>query len=148
MRSLVVFMLIVAAAAAFGSLFAPGEWFASLMRPPLAPPNWVFGPVWSVLYLCIAVAAWRVWRSGRQARFALTMWAAQLVLNALWSLIFFGLQRPDIALAEILALLAILCATTVVFLRADRLAGALMIPYVAWVAFASYLNAGFWWLNA
>jgi len=148
MRALVLFVLIVAVAAAFGGFFAPGAWFAALERPPLAPPNWLFAPVWTLLYLFIAVSAWLVWRSGRQTTtHALVLWAVQLALNALWSLLFFGLERPDLALIEILVLLVILVANAVAFFRISRLAGVLFVPYVAWVAFASYLNAGFWFLN-
>jgi len=147
MKSLAVFVLIVAAAAAFGAMFAPGQWFASLQRPPFAPPDWLFAPVWTVLYLCIAVAAWLVWRAGGKVAAALVLWALQLALNALWSLLFFGFERPDLALLDIGVLLAIVIATTVAFYRLRRAAGFLFLPYAAWVAFAGYLNAGFWLLN-
>jgi tryptophan-rich sensory protein len=145
--SLFAFIVAVACAAAFGGLFMPGPWYESLEKPPLTPPNWVFGPVWTLLYISIAVAAWLVWRSGHRSKPALTLWALQLVLNALWSLLFFGIERPDLALIDITVLLVILVATTVAFFRTNRLAGALLLPYVAWVAFAAYLNAGFLYLN-
>mgnify|MGYP006277177873 CR=1 FL=1 len=152
MRSLVpllVFAALVAAAAATGALFTPGPWYASLERPPLAPPNWIFGPVWTALYLAIAVAAYLVWRrrEDRPVGPALGLWGTQLVLNALWSWLFFGLQRPGLALAEILVLLAAILATVVAFGRISRPAAGLLVPYGLWVAFATYLNAGFWWLN-
>jgi len=148
MRSLAVFVLIVAVAAAFGAMFAPGQWFASLQRPPLAPPDWLFAPVWTVLYLCIAVAAWIIWRAGSgRVSVALVLWTLQLTLNALWSLLFFGLERPDLALLDISMLLATVIATTIAFYRLRRSAGFLFLPYAAWVAFAGYLNAGFWLLN-
>ncbi len=149
MRSAIAFagfFALVVAAASFGAVFQPGDWYEALRRPPLTPPNWIFGPVWSVLYLLIAIAAWLVWRAGAD-RIALALWSGQLVLNALWSWLFFGLQQPGLALIEILGLLVLLAATVRAFSRESRLAGALLVPYAVWVAFASYLNAGFWYLN-
>ena len=145
--SLGVFVLLVASAAAFGAQFMPGPWYAELRKPPLNPPNWVFGPVWSVLYLGIAVSGWLVWRARPESPLPLSLWAGQLVLNAAWSFIFFGLQRPGAALLEILALLVVLLLATVAFFRVGRLAGALFMPYGLWVTFAAYLNAGIWYLN-
>jgi tryptophan-rich sensory protein len=142
-----VFVVLVAVAALFGAWFQPGLWYASLRKPPLTPPDWVFGPVWSVLYLAIAVAGWLVWRAGRDGARALALWGAQLALNAAWSFVFFGLQRPGLALLEIGILLAFVVATIAVFFRVRPLAAALIAPYVAWVAFAVYLNAGIWYLN-
>ena len=145
--ALVAFLALVALAASFGALFLPGEWYESLRKPPLNPPNWVFGPVWTLLYLGIAVAGWRVWRARPEVSTALGLWAAQLLLNALWSYLFFGLERPGLALVDITVLLVLILATTVVFFRIDRPAGALLVPYAVWVAFATYLNAGLWVLN-
>ena len=142
-----VFLLAVAAAATFGSQFEPGAWYAALRKPPLNPPSWIFAPVWSVLYAAMAVAAWLVWREPGRAARALPLWGAQLVLNALWSFLFFGLERPGVALLEIVVLLGLVLATLVAFSRVRLLAGALLLPYAAWVGFASYLNAGLWWLN-
>jgi tryptophan-rich sensory protein len=147
MPALGVFVVLVAGAALFGALFEPGAWYAALRKPPLTPPNWVFAPAWITLYLGIAVAGWLVWRAQRQIGTPLRLWYAQLVLNALWSALFFGLQRPGLALLEILALLALVLATTAAFLRIRPLAGWLFVPYAAWVAFAAYLNAGVWYLN-
>ena len=144
--ALVGFILLVVAAGSFGALFHPGDWYEALRKPPLTPPDWIFGPVWSVLYLLIAVAVWLVWRTGAD-RTALALWSAQLALNALWSWLFFGLQQPGLALIEILCLLVLVVATVRVFSRTSNLAGSLLIPYAAWVAFASYLNAGVWYLN-
>lgn len=146
--SLFAFIAAVACAAAFGGLYTPGPWYESLEKPVLTPPNWVFAPVWTLLYISIAIAAWLVWRSGHRSKLALTLWALQLVLNALWSLLFFGFERPDLALIDISVLLGILFATTVSFFRIQRVAGTLFLPYVAWVAFATYLNAGFFYLNS
>ncbi len=142
-----VFIGLVAIAAAFGAVFEPGPWYEDLRKPPLNPPNWIFGPVWSILYLAMAIAGWLVWRVRPDSRGPLMLWGGQLVLNAIWSLLFFGLQRPGWALVEILVLLVVLIVTTVSFHRAQTAAAYLLVPYVAWVAFATYLNAGIWVLN-
>ncbi len=145
---LAVFVVLVLAAGYSGSMFGPGTWYAALTKPPLNPPDWVFAPVWTVLYLAIAVAAWRVWRTGQAVALPLALWLAQLAANALWSYLFFGIERPDLAFVDILVLLALAIATAVAFKRRDRLAGWLMVPYAAWVSFATYLNAGIWYLNS
>lgn len=144
-----MFIVLVAGAALFGAQFTPGEWYESLRRPPLTPPSWLFGPVWSLLYLAIAVAAFLVWRSPKRSGvgLALGLWAVQLVLNAAWSYLFFGLERPGLALVEIVVLLGVIIATTVVFFSIRKPAGVLFLPYALWVGFATYLNAGFWILN-
>lgn len=142
-----IFVALVALAALFGAQFEPGPWYEGLHKPPLNPPNWLFGPVWSVLYLAIAVAGWLVWRDRPATTRPLVLWGGQLVLNAAWSLLFFGLHLPSLALVEIMLLLALLIATTVSFFRVRALAGLLFLPYVAWVCFAAYLNAGLWYLN-
>ena len=147
------FLALSVFAAGAGSLFtpgmSPGDWYRELQRPPGTPPNWVFGPVWTLLYTLMAVAAWRVWRTGdgspRWRAFGL--YGIQLGLNALWTPVFFGWQQPGWALVVILFLLAAILATNLVFLRVDRLAGMLFLPYLVWVGYASYLNAGFWILN-
>lgn len=141
------FILLVAAAAVFGAQFQPGPWYADLRKPPLNPPNWVFAPVWTVLYLAMAVSGWMVWRARAESSLALSLWAGQLVLNAAWSFLFFGLRRPGAALLEILALLVVLFFATASFFRIGRVPGALFLPYTAWVGFAAYLNAGIWHLN-
>lgn len=137
------------AAGRVGSMFEPGAWFEQLNKPAWQPPDWVFGPVWTVLYVLMAIAAWLVWeRYGfRGARLALGLFVAQLALNALWSWLFFGRQRPDLAFFEILVLLAVLAATTVAFWRLVPRAGALLLPYLAWVAFAAALTGTIWRLN-
>lgn len=147
LSSLVIFIALVALAAFFGAQFEPGTWYDGLRKPPLNPPSWIFGPVWSVLYLAIAVAGWLVWRARPESAVPLALWGSQLVLNTAWSWLFFGLHLPGLALIEILVLLALLIATTVSFLRIRTLAGGLLVPYAAWVSFAAYLNAGLWVLN-
>lgn len=124
-------------------------WYAELAKPAWNPPNWIFGPVWTVLYAMMAVAAWRVWLHGgwtRQKK-ALGLFLLQWALNALWTPLFFGLHRPGWALAEILVLLVAILATIREFWRVERLAGALLLPYSAWVAFASVLNWAIWRMN-
>ncbi len=134
---------------ALGGLLTDSSWYAELQRPWFAPPGWIFGPVWTVLYACMGTAAWLVWRSAGwpRAKSALTWYAVQLALNAAWTPIFFGLRQVAWAFAEILALLAAIVVTIVTFHRLDRRAAALLVPYVLWVAFAAVLNASLWLLN-
>jgi benzodiazapine receptor len=139
--------------AAVGSLLTQpslGEWYAQLRKPAWTPPNWVFGPVWSALYLSMAVAAWLIWRNAGTAgaRFALTLFGIQLGLNVAWSGVFFGLRLPGIACLEIAVLWLAIAATTAVFWGRNRTAAMLMVPYLAWVTFAGVLNAAIWSLNA
>lgn len=124
-------------------------WYAGLNKPAFNPPNAVFGPVWTTLYVLMAVAAWRVWRraSPLGAGPALMLYVAQLILNLGWSLIFFGLRQPGWAMIEVVCLLTAVAATTVAFWRSDRPAGLMMLPYAAWVGFASLLNLEIWRLN-
>ena len=145
--ALVIFVALSFAAAAPGAWFAPGAWYASLQRPWFAPPNWVFGPVWTLLYGMIACAGWLVWRAAGTRSRAMAAWALQLVLNALWTPIFFGAHWLALALAEITLLWLAILACVLVFREVSRLASWLMVPYLAWVGFAWLLNAGFWALN-
>jgi len=144
--SLLVFLLLAFAAGFVGSRFGPGDWYAHLVKPPFNPPDWIFAPVWSLLYAMMAVAAWRAWLRGGFGP-GVALWLVQLAFNAAWSWLFFGLHQIGIALLEILVLLTLVAATTMAFWRRERLAGGLMIPYLAWVAFASVLNAALWVLN-
>jgi tryptophan-rich sensory protein len=141
------------AAAGVGQVAAgpvPNAWYEQLRKPWFNPPAWVFGPVWTVLYACMGVAAWRVWRARglRGAAGALGLFLVQLALNAAWTPIFFGLRRPGLALAEIVAMWAAIAATTWRFFRTEAAAGWLMAPYLAWVTFAVVLNLAIWRLNA
>ena len=145
-KSLIVFLLLVAAAAFAGATSAPDAWFAALEKPSFNPPNWLFGPVWTMLYILMAVAAWRVYRK-RGFDLALGTWLAQLAVNAAWTPLFFGLHRIDLALLDILVLDVLVLATIVLFWRRDRVAAALMLPYLAWIAFATVLNASILKLN-
>jgi translocator protein len=140
------------AAAAVGALFTTSEvpgWYADLDKPPWTPPSWVFGPVWSFLYLLMGVSAWLVWRrtGSRPVRVPLVLFGIQLVLNMAWSGLFFGLRSPGAALIEIVFLWWAILATTIAFWRCSALAGSLMLPYLAWVSFAAALNLAIWNLN-
>lgn len=124
----------------------PG-WYAGLAKPPFNPPNGVFAPVWSALYVLMAVAAWRVWlKTGLKSR-EMALYAVQLALNFAWSFIFFGAHALGAALIELVVLFVFILATMLTFWRKDRIAGALFLPYAAWVAFAGVLNAALWRLN-
>jgi benzodiazapine receptor len=125
-------------------------WYASLNKPFFTPPNGLFGPVWTLLYVMMAVAAWQVWTKaahGTDRSRALTAFFVQLALNAVWSPVFFGLHTPAIGLIVIVSLLVALAVTLVLFWRIDRIAGLLLVPYLAWVAFATALNGAVVVLN-
>jgi tryptophan-rich sensory protein len=147
------FLVLCFAAAAVGGVATetgPGSWYAGIEKPAFNPPGRVFGPVWTVLYVLIGVSAWLVWRrrglSG--ARGPLLIWLIQLMLNAAWSVLFFGLRRPDLASLEIVALWIAILATIVAFRRVRPLAAWLLVPYLAWVSFAAVLTFTIWRLNA
>lgn len=123
------------------------SWYPTLAKPGFTPPDRVFGPVWSVLYAMMAVAAWLAWRRVGWRDRALGLFFAQLALNLAWSVLFFGLQLVGAALAEILLLLAGIAATTLAFWRIDRRAGLLLVPYLLWVGYASLLNGSIWLIN-
>lgn len=148
----VISILIAEAAGILGSVFTASSvkgWYLTLTKPAWNPPSWVFGPVWITLYALMGIAAGLVWnqRDVPGAKLALFIYGMQLVLNALWSVLFFGLKNPGLAFVEIIVLLISIVVTTVLFFKINPLAGALMLPYIAWVAFASYLNFTLWQLN-
>jgi len=124
-------------------------WYSTLAKPSFNPPNWIFGPVWTALYVMMGVAAWRVWRAADQdtARGPLAFFALQLALNLGWSVAFFGLRDPGLAVAVILVLDLLVLATALMFRRIDGLAATLLVPYLAWIAFATILNISIWHLN-
>ncbi|MGQ9351921.1 MULTISPECIES: TspO/MBR family protein [Mycolicibacterium] len=137
-------------ASALGGLSAnSADGYAQLEQPGFAPPSWVFGPTWTLLYALMAIAAWLVWRTGPspETRRALTLYGVQLVLNAAWTPLFFGLGWRGVAFFELSALLVVLIATVVMFWRRSTLAGALLLPYLAWSTFALCLNFAVWQLN-
>ena len=145
------------AAAAVGGLASvdAGSFYAQLDRPVWAPPGWLFGPVWTLLYTLMAVAAWLVWLQGPQRRHghnpstraALLLFLAQLLANALWSWVFFAWRNGALAMAEVLLLWCLVAATTLVFWRVRRLAGVLLLPYLAWVTLATALTFSVWQRN-
>jgi translocator protein len=150
--SLVPFVVICFAAAGIGSYFTSGSvrtWYPQVKKPEWNPPNWVLGPVGSVLYLMMAISAWLVWRAAGwpTTRCALVLFAIQLVLNTVWSVVFFGMHAIGPAFGEILLLWMMLIATAVAFYPFSFLAAWLLIPYIVWVAFASYLNFRIWQMN-
>ncbi len=124
-------------------------WYPTLVKPSWNPPAAIFGPVWTLLYLLMSIAAWRVWLRREQtgARPALRLFFVSLALNALWSVLFFGLHRPGLALLEVVLFWGTLVLIQLRFARLDRVAGWLWAPYVAWVSFATVLNAAIWRLN-
>jgi tryptophan-rich sensory protein len=150
--SLVLAIVACELVGASGSLFTVvglDTWYPSLVRPALAPPNWVFGPVWTVLFALLGIAVWLVWRRppDSQTRLALGVFAGQFVVNVAWSAVFFGLQSLLGGLLVIAVLWGAIALTMWAFSRVDRTAAALLVPYLLWVSFAAYLNYSFWVVN-
>ena len=150
MKTILTYILFIALVLGCGLLiglnFMPGGWYAALVKPPFNPPNWIFAPVWSALYVLIGIAGARTFlREGVSGAFM--VWLAQLVLNFLWSPAFFGAKEPGLALAVILPMLAAILAFIAMRWRADRIAAWAFVPYAAWVGFATILNASIVWLN-
>jgi len=145
----IVAIVITFGAAYVGSQFPVDEWYATLSKPSWNPPNWLFGPVWSLLYLLMAISVWLVWRdkgiSG--AIIPLIIFLLQLILNAAWSWLFFGLHEPSWAFAEIIVLWLAILANIILFWRINTISGVLLVPYLAWVTFATFLNYTLWRLN-
>lgn len=143
------FFLACLATATSAAVFRPGRWYEALAKPPWRPPNWLFGPAWLLLYTMIAASGWLVWMVAgfEDATMALTIYALQLILNAAWSPIFFGLRRLDLALVEMACLWVAILATIAAFYPISNVAAYLLIPYACWVAFAMTLNFSIWRLN-
>jgi tryptophan-rich sensory protein len=145
--SLILFLVIVLGGGlAMGRFFMPGEWYAGLAKPSFNPPGWLFGPVWTLLYVFIAIAGWRVWNRDRRG-VAMKLWWGQLALNFLWTPTFFGVHQIGLAFLVIVMLLAVILAFIVSAWRLDALAAGLFVPYAAWVGFASVLNGTIWSMN-
>jgi benzodiazapine receptor len=150
---LVVSVVACQCAGAIGSLFttpAIPTWYATLEKPFFTPPNWLFAPAWITLYLLMAIAAFLIWRKGlgqEGVKSALLIFLVQLVLNALWSVVFFGLQSPLWGMVVILALWVAILLTIIKFFKLSTAAGSLMLPYILWVSFASALNIAIFVLN-
>ncbi|WP_421696145.1 TspO/MBR family protein [Aestuariivirga sp.] len=144
------FILLCNAAGIFGGLVTAdsvGSWYSTLAKPSWNPPSWLFGPVWTLLYIMMAVAAWLVWRTKDRVGPALTLFFVQLALNVAWSLIFFGARSPGMALVEVVFLWAAVLLTMLAFFKRHTIAGWLFVPYLAWVSFAAFLNLTIWQLN-
>ena len=122
-------------------------WYSTLTKPGFSPPNWLFGPVWTILFLMMGVAFYLVWMKGKRAHTALVIFGIQLVLNILWSFLFFGAESPGLALGEIMLLWWAIAATAINFEKISKTAGWLLMPYLFWVSFASVLNAAIFQLN-
>lgn len=126
------------------------NWYKTLIRPEFAPPNWVFGPVWTTLYVLMGISAYIIWSKGyndKKVKLALSVYLGQLLLNALWSILFFGLQDIRSAFIEIIALWLMIALNIFLFGKISKLAGYLLVPYILWVSFASFLNYSFMVLN-
>ena len=142
----IAFACLVVAAGFFGGLFRPDAWYAALNKAPWNPPNWVFAPVWTILYIMIGIAGWLVWRGNARDR-QIVLWLAALVLNALWTPLFFGAKLAGLALAEMLFLLAAIIGFIFAARPVDRRAAWLFVPYALWVTYATSLTAWVWWNN-
>jgi tryptophan-rich sensory protein len=139
-------------AAAVGSLATTSSvngWFATINKPTWNPPNWIFGPVWTTLFLMMGVAAWLVWKKSgfKNAKFELGWFLFHLLLNVLWSVLFFGMQQMGMACIEIVVLWLSIAATIFLFHRHSKMAAGLLVPYLMWVSFATFLNYTIWRLN-
>jgi translocator protein len=145
--SLFVFLVLTTLVAMVARAFAPGEWYEALAKPEWTPPNWMFGLVWPLLYLFIAIAGWLVWRS-KGLGLALLFWIAQLVFNGLWSYFMFGLNEIDSAMIDIALLWLAIAGFIFMSWRISRLAALLFVPYLAWVSFAAALNLAVLQLNS
>ena len=148
--ALAVFLSICLGAGGLGSVFtasAVKTWFVTLRKPSWNPPNWLFAPVWTTLYIFMAIGAWLVWRDGQFFGLPGLLFAVQLVLNLAWSWLFFNMKRPDYAFVEIVFLWASIVGTMVLFWQVNSVAGWLYVPYILWVTFASMLNLAIWRLN-
>lgn len=149
MPSFLVFALLVVIASLFGAAFQPGAWYQDLAKPAWTPPGWLFAPVWTLLYVAIAIAGWLVWRAaGSRFTAPVYLWFVQLGLNAAWSWLFFGLHRPGAAFVDIVLLFVAIVAFIASAWRYSAAAAGLFVPYAGWVGFAAALNYAIWKLNA
>jgi len=148
MLTFILFLALVAGAAFFGGQWDGKDWYRTLSKPRWTPPGWLFPPVWTLLYVLIAIAGMQAWNAEHESRvLLLALWGAQLLLNGLWSFIFFGRKKIGFALAEIAVLWLIIAAFIAVAWPVDAMASALFVPYLAWVSYAAALNASIWRRN-
>ncbi|MEM9356982.1 MAG: TspO/MBR family protein [Pseudomonadota bacterium] len=144
--SLIPFLVVVFGAAMTGAFFMPGEWYRSLSKPTWTPPDWLFAPAWTVLYIMIAVAGWLVWQSEGLGT-AIIVWSANIIFNAAWSWLMFGRRQIGTALLDALAMLLTIIAFVALTRSTTPVAALLFLPYLAWVAFASALNYSIFTMN-
>ena len=144
--SLLVFFLLMVATGTSGVFFQPGEWYRGLRKPNWTPPNWLFGPVWTVLYVMIAIAGWLVWR-GAPAGIAIWLWGLQLAVNFAWSGLFFGMRRMDLAFYDVVLLWVLIAGFIVAASSISATAALLFVPYLVWVTIAATLNWTVWRMN-
>lgn len=150
---LIFSLVITQLAGAIGSLFTMSSvntWYAALEKPTLTPPNWLFGPVWITLYVLMGIALFLIWKQDtrrKNVQQALSLFSLQLIANATWSILFFGLQSPLCGLVNIILLLALIVATIISFWKLSKPAAYLLVPYLLWVSYATYLNAAIFLLN-
>ncbi len=144
---LLVLCIGVGGLAGFATAQSVADWYPLLNKPSWTPPAWLFAPVWTVLYVMMAVAAWLVWQRRPASNRAMTLFYVQLILNLAWSFLFFGLQSPLLGLFDIIALWTVIVLTAFAFFRHSHVAGAMMVPYLMWVSFAAALNFSIFWLN-
>lgn len=150
---LVIAIVLSELAGIIGSVFTTPSvtsWYAGIVKPAINPPAWIFAPVWTILFALMGIAAFLVWRKGlehRDVKIALSIFIGQLVLNTLWSIIFFGLHSPGGALVEIVFLWLAIAATIIAFAKVSKSAAWILAPYILWVSFAAYLNYSIWILN-
>ncbi|MFC1565616.1 TspO/MBR family protein [Candidatus Neomarinimicrobiota bacterium] len=150
--ALVISIIIAQGSGLIGSVFTASSvntWFETISKPTWNPPSWIFGPVWISLYFLMGIAAYIVWlqKDISSVKIALWVYGIHLIFNSLWSILFFGLQNPQLAFFEIIILLILILITTVLFWKINNWAGALMIPYITWVSLAAFLNYTIWQLN-
>jgi translocator protein len=146
LAAFVILCLAVGASAGYFTAQSVATWFPTLNKPFFNPPSWVFAPVWTTLYIMMAVAAWLIWLNGN-SRHALILFYIQLAFNFAWPFLFFAMHAIALALIEIIVMWVLIVATLLAFRKISKPAGWLLAPYLAWVSFATILNASFWWLN-
>ncbi len=150
---LIISIIACQMAGILGAVFTTNSvdtWYSTIIRPDLAPPNWIFGPVWTTLFLLMGISLFLVWKKGiqsRESKIAVSVFVVQLILNTLWSVIFFGLHNPGLAFAEIILLWTSILISIILFYRISKIAAYLLIPYILWVSFAAFLNYSIWILN-
>lgn len=144
--SAIIIAFLVLATASSGAIFKPGDWYEQLRRPSWTPPNWAFPVVWSILFIAIGVSGWMVWQA-QGLGLAMGLWLLQLIFNAIWSWLFFGRQRMDLAFVDVCALFVTIIAYIAVASQVSQVAALLFVPYAVWVAIAATLNRTVWRLN-